>query len=76
MFLFICPDSHHHSEAGILFVRQASAYSDDWPQRGDQREGSVFFQKKLRVPYKMSEGERYIIAETQNPVKGRWHADQ
>ena len=27
MFLFICPDSHHHSEAGILFVRLASACS-------------------------------------------------
>ena len=72
MFLFICPDSHHHSEAGILFVRQALAYSGDWRQRGE----SVFFKKKLRVPNKMSEGERYIIAKMQNPVKGRWYAYQ
>ena len=72
MFLFICPDSHHLSEAGILFVRQASAYSGDWRQLGR----ICFFQKKLRVPNKMSEGERYIIAEMQNPVKGRWYADQ
>ncbi len=72
MFLFICPDSHHHSETGILFVRQALAYSGDWRQLGR----ICFFQKKLRVPNKMSEGERYIIAKMQNPVKGRWYADQ
>ena len=72
MSLFICPDNHHHSKAGTLSVRQASAYSDNWPQR----EWAVISQKKLRVPNKMSEGERYIIAKMQNPVKGRLYAYQ
>ena len=35
-----------------------------------------FFEKKVGVPNKMSEGGRYIIAEMQNPVKGRLYADQ
>ncbi len=72
MFLFDCPASHHPSIAGNPFIRWVLAYSGNLIQQGD----FIFSQKKLKVPNKMSEGGRYIIAEKQILVKGSWHADQ
>ena len=68
----LCSVSHYSSTAGNPFARLVLIYSGGLFPRGN----SVFFLKNLKVPNKMSEGERYIIAEMQPPVKGRWYADQ
>lgn len=72
MLLSVCPASQHPATAGIFSIRQALAYKNDRLHL----KKFVFSRIILRVPNKMSEGERYIIAKTQILVKGRWHADQ
>lgn len=71
MLLSDCPYSYHPAKAGFN-VRRASAYSNSrlHPQK------FVFSRIISRVPNKMSEGERYIIAKTQILAKGCWYADQ
>ena len=71
MILFVCSVNRHSFSAGIPFNRLGLTYSIGLRLQQDV----VFSQKKLRMPNKMSEGGRYIIAETRIPVKGRWYAD-
>ena len=68
----VCSVSHHPSTAGNLFVRWASTYFCGWRSQ----KSIDYFRIISKVPNKMSEGKRYIIAKTQIPVKGCWYADQ
>ena len=68
----VCSVSHHPSTAGSLFIRQALAYFCGWRSQ----KSIDYFRIISKVPNKMSEAERYIIAKTLIPVKGRWYADQ